>query len=266
MEELFSNDIYEQMKKALLLWNRPSEYFENLFDTESLKKFFPELEELIDVPQTAEHHKEGDVWTHTMMVVDEAAKRRNLVKYPLGFMLSALCHDFGKTVCTEEINGTIHAYRHETEGLPVVKRFMERIKAEKKLEEYVLNMTELHMLPNMMASARSARKSTNKMFSKSVEPYDLMQLSICDGLGKIPAINDSEEFLQERFLYYIEVMERPYVAQKDLEEYDIEAEYYDEVLNHAHKLRLAGIEKQSALRQTLAYARKLKKEEIKHDN
>ncbi len=255
------------MKNALMSMDKPSIFFESSVHKKDLKVFFPELEVLIGIPQAAEHHKEGDVWTHTMMVVDEAAKRRNIVNQPLGFMLSALCHDFGKAVCTEEINGAVHAYRHETEGLYLVKQFMDRIDSDKTLTEYVLNMTELHMLPNMMAAARSAKKSTNKMFDRSVEPFDLIQLSICDGLGKIPSINTSEEFLTERFAYYNSTMTKPYVTEDDLKNSGIvKDEYFSMVLEHAHKLRLAGIEKQSALKQTLAYARKLKKEVIKHDN
>ena len=40
-----------------------------------------------------------------MLVLDEAAKRRSIVKNPFGFMLSALCHDFGKAMTTEKVNG-----------------------------------------------------------------------------------------------------------------------------------------------------------------
>lgn len=105
------------------------------------------------------------------MVLDEAAKRRDIARYPLGFMMSALCHDFGKAVCTTEVNGVIHSYSHETEGLPLVQQFLERITTETKLIKYVLNMTELHMTPNIMAGARSKLKSTNRLFDSAVESF-----------------------------------------------------------------------------------------------
>ena len=35
--------------------------------------------------------------------------------------------------------------------------------------------------------------------------------------------------------------------------------YFKDILNHAHKLRLAGVEKESALKQTLAYAKQYEK-------
>lgn len=247
-----------ELEKVLLEYPKPSEYFEKLKRENQLDAFFPELKSLIGVPQNEIHHKEGDVWTHTMLVLDEAAERRDTVKNPSGFMLSILCHDFGKAVCTEKINGVIHAYRHEIEGVPLVESFMKRFSANKYLTEYVLNMVEYHMLPNIMAEAKSKTKNTNKLFYSAVEPYDLIQLAICDGLGKIPQSNTNEEFLMMRFERFNEIMSRPYVTEKDLIGVGI-TERLDEVLEYAHKLRLAGFDKDNTLRQCIPYARKVLK-------
>ena len=65
-----------------------------------LKILYPEINDLIGVIQSPVHHPEGDVFNHTMMVVDEAAKLRDKAKFPLGFMYAALCHDFGKILTT----------------------------------------------------------------------------------------------------------------------------------------------------------------------
>lgn len=246
------------LSDVLMNSEKPSEYFESLRSEKLLDGFFPELKNLVSVPQNEKYHKEGDVWTHTMLVLDEAAKRRNIVKNPFGFMLSALCHDFGKAVTTEKINGVIHAYGHESAGLPLVRSFLERLSFEDKIISYVLNMTELHMLPNIMAEAKSKTKNTNKLFDSAAEPFDLIQLAICDGLGKIPQKNDTEEFLMMRFSKFTEIMSRPYVTEKDLINAGI-TERLDEVLAHAHKMRLAGFDKENSLRQTIAYAGKVLK-------
>ena len=196
-----------------------------------------------------------------MLVLDEAAKRRDKVRYPLGFLLAALCHDFGKAVCTTEIDGVIHSYGHETAGLPLVQQFLERITTETKLIQYVLNMTELHMQPNIMAAARSRLKSTNKLLDRAVEPFDLIQLSVCDGLGKLPPCGETESFLMQRYEQFTAIMARPYVMGKDLIAAGLQPSAdFSEILSYAHKLRLAGIEKENALRQSLAYARKMRKE------
>lgn len=230
---------------------------------EQLSCWMPELEALIGVPQNRYYHQEGDVWVHTMMVVDEAAKRRDTAHFPLGIMMSALCHDFGKAVATTEENGVVHSYGHETEGLPLVRSFLARLTSDKRLKRYVLNMTQLHMDPNKLAKSRSKLKRTNRMFDLSVEPFDLIQLSICDGLGKLPQNDSSEQFLMERYEKFCRIMERPFVSGKDLIEAGISpGEEMAQILEYAHKLRLAGLEKENVLRQSLAYARSVLKMKI----
>ena len=246
-----------KLKDVLMNEERPSEYFEHLRANDLLDKDYHELKALIGVPQNREHHLEGDAWTHTMLVVDEAAKRRDIVVEPFGFMLSALCHDLGKAVCTTvSDDGTVHSYNHEVIGLPVVEAFLSRFTDDQRLKDYVLNMTELHMEPNIMASARSKLKKTNKLFDSSVEPFDLIQLAVCDGLGKIPKCDDTEEFLIERFELFREIMARPHLEASDL----VKAGFrpcveFREILKYAHKLRLAGLSKEDQLRQSIAYAR-----------
>ena len=253
-------ELFRAVERHLMEDVRPSVALERLF-AEPTPPAFAVLRRLKDTPQSPVHHPEGNVWNHTMRVVDEAAKRRDKVRYPLGFLLAALCHDFGKAVCTTEIDGVIHSYGHETAGLPLVQQFLERITTETKLIQYVLNMTELHMQPNIMAAARSRLKSTNKLLDRAVEPFDLIQLSVCDGLGKLPPCGETESFLMQRYEQFTAIMARPYVMGKDLIAAGLQpGVQFSEILSYAHKLRLAGIEKENALRQSLAYARKMRKE------
>ena len=252
--------VFEELKKALLKAQQPSVFFEVLREMNKLREFFPELHALIGVEQGTLHHAEGDVWVHTMMVLDEAAKRRDEAKNPLGLMLCALTHDFGKAVCTEKINGVIHAYNHENAGLPLIKEFLARLTNEKNLTSYVLNLDALHMKPNTMQAHGSSVKSTNKMFDEAAEPHDLLLLAVADNRGRRsehPFV-DTEPFLRERLAVYEEYMSRPFVGGKDLVAAGLTpTEDFSEILAYAHKLRLAGIPKESALKQTLAFAKKL---------
>ena len=62
-----------ELRKALLQAERPSLFFETLRDMGQLSPWFPEVEALIGVPQEPGFHQEGDVWNHTMLVLDQAA-------------------------------------------------------------------------------------------------------------------------------------------------------------------------------------------------
>lgn len=196
---------------------------------------------------------------HTMMVADVAVEYRDKAMNPLGFMLSAITHDFGKALCTELVNGEIHAYNHETVGLPLVEAFMMRLATEKSLIEYVMNLSEFHMKPNMLAADNSSIKSTNKLFDQSVDPEALIYLAVSDGLGKIAPREyiSYDDFFKKRLEIFREYMSRPYVMGRDLIVAGmLPSERFSEYLEYAHKLRLAGVEKENALRQTLALARK----------
>ncbi|MBQ2956180.1 MAG: tRNA nucleotidyltransferase [Clostridia bacterium] len=250
-----------EMRKALMKAERPSVFFETLREMNQLSVWFPELEALIGVEQNPKFHAEGDVWTHTMMVVDAAARFRDRAADPLGLMLSAVTHDFGKAVTTERIDGVIHAYGHELKGVPLAERFLGRITNEKRLTEYVLNMVEHHMRPNTAAATGASVKSTNKMFDRSIDPEGLICIALSDDLGKISdtAGGIHEEFLYERLRIFKEYMARPAVMGRDLIAAGLKPDArFTEILSYAHKLHLAGVAKEDALRQTLAYARKLK--------
>ncbi len=253
--------IVGELEKALLKAERPSIFFDLMRKMDQLSVWFPELEALIGVEQNPNHHSEGDVWVHTMMVLDEAAKLKDYASDKLGFMLSALTHDFGKAICTEVIDGEIHSYGHEIKGLPLVESFMKRLTNEHRLIKYVLNMAEHHMKPNVLASVKASVKSTNRMFDNSVDPPALLCLALADGLGKSAPREyiSYNDYFEERLRIYREYMSRPYVTGEDLIAAGIQpSKSFSEYLAYAHKLRLAGVEKESALKQTISYARKHK--------
>lgn len=250
--------IQGELKKALLKAERPSLFFEVLRQMDQLDVWFPELKALIGIRQNPRFHSEGDVWTHTMMVLDEAARLRSRVEHPFWFMLAAVTHDFGKAVCSEEVGGVIHAYQHEAKGLPLAEAFLRRITTENKLIEYVLNLTELHMKPNTVADARSAVKVTNRMFDRAVDPEALICIALADDRGRIavPPTVSNEEWLYCRLEIFREQMARPYVMGRDLIAAGLKpSQNFTSILEYSHKLRLAGVEKETALKQTLAYAR-----------
>ena len=249
-----------ELKKALLKAEKPSVFFEVLRQMEQLDIWFPELKALIGIPQNPTYHAEGDVWNHTMQVLDEGAKLRHRTTQPLWFMLSCLTHDFGKAVCTEEVNGILHAYEHEVKGLPLAETFLNRLTSETKLTEYVLNLTELHMKPNTVAGVRSSIKTTNRMFDRAIDPEGLLCIALADDRGRISTVQqeDNEAFLRERLDIFKEIMARPHVMGRDLMEAGLTpGADFAEILRYAHKLRLAGVDKANALKQTLAYARQL---------
>ena len=261
LSSLTKERVTEEMKKALLKADRPSAFFEELRNMDQLDVWFPELRNLIGVEQDPVFHPEGDVWVHTMEVVDRAAQFRDCVSDPFAFMMLALTHDMGKAVTTSFIKGRIHAYEHEIWGVPIVQNFITRLTGEKAVLDYVLNMVPLHMRPNVAAYHKPSLKSTNRMFDEAAEPEDLIYFAKADRpvFSGSDSFTGDSAFLFERLDEYKKTMEKPYVMGRDLIEAGLEpGENFAELLEYAHKLRLAGIDKESAMKQVLAMARKKK--------
>ena len=274
VDALAGERVLGELEKALLKAQRPSVFFEILRQMGQLSVWFPELEALIGVPQNATHHPEGDVWTHTMQVLDEAAALREQSSMPLGFLISALCHDFGKAETTVLVRGSLHAYGHEQAGLPLAERFLQRMTHNQKLHAYVQNMALLHMEPNKLAADGAKSRSFMRLYDRSCCPEDLLLLARADFLGRhrTPEARAAlereyvpiEQTLREMLTLYRERMRLPTVTGRDLIEAGCRpGEDFGEALDYAHKLRLAGIPFDQQLKQTLGYLTSLRKKREK---
>lgn len=144
------------------------------------------LTELARTPQSPVHHPEGSVLSHTLMVVEKARENIDKAQYPFGFMLAALCHDFGKpkTTTWSDKKQDWTAYDHDKEGVEPARDFVSKITKDQYTIEYVCNMVLLHMKPVMYSRNGAKEKKWFKLFSTSVCPQDLLLLAECDFLGR----------------------------------------------------------------------------------
>ncbi len=248
----------DRLFDALTQDARPSAYFEEPLASGELPTALPELAACVGVPQNPVHHPEGDVFRHTMLVVDCAAALRHKAQNPLGFMLAALTHDLGKAVCTQtQPDGKITAYGHEVEGRPLCRSLMGRLTDDAALTDYVENMVWLHMRPNILAKCRSKRKKTRQLFDLSRCPEDLILLSRADASGKLDEPYDEglEAFLRQRLEDYRRVVALPMVTREDLLAAGFEpGETLEKALARARQLHFSGFDRQRALTQVLAEA------------
>ena len=237
--------VEEELRKALLKGKKPSIFFDVLKEMDQLDYWFKEIKELENILQDPIYHPEGNVYIHTMQVID-----RGIMYNPsFEFMLLCLTHDFGKITTSELVNGRIHAYGHETEGLPIIETFIKRITNKKDIIKYLKNMVPLHMAPNKYAADKSAIKKTNKMFYDAYNELDLINFSYCDR-----GHEDNKEFLMERYDHYLEMMKKPYVSGDDLIELGYEPNAkFSKLIAYATKLRMAEVDKDSALKQIKSY-------------
>lgn len=260
LSALAGERIMEELNKALLKADRPSVFFDRLREMDQLAVWFPEVQALIGVEQERRFHPEGDVYTHTMLVLDQAAALRDQAINPRGLMLAALCHDFGKPATTKTIEGRIRSFGHENEGVGLANAFISRMNNEVRLKKYVENMVLLHMRPNALVAMKSGQKAYMKLLDTSVEPADLLLLAKADhcgrGVGYGADYHETEQKLQKMLAEYIALMQRPSVKGEDLLNAGVKpGKTMGEAVAYAHKLHLSGLDKQAALTQTLDWLR-----------
>lgn len=150
--------IGEELKKLLQKGIWPSLGLQVLRAVGAVEALFPELQVLMGCPQEPEWHPEGDVWVHTLMVVDEAARLARLDSLPerehLLTVLAALCHDFGKPATTEVSDGRIRSRDHESQGEGPTRTFCARLGIPADDVELVVGLVRDHLKPFMLWKER----------------------------------------------------------------------------------------------------------------
>lgn len=256
-----------ELSKAFLKAKKPSVFFDSLYECKQTE-WFKEVYALKGIKQDSEYHPEGDAYNHTMYVLDQASDLfptgiGNPDRY-LPFMLSALCHDFGK-VNTTEINnkGRICAINHEITGIPIANDFLNRIYNNKGFTKYVDNMIEYHMKAHSCFNNRSRTRTTNLMFDRLLYPKDFILLVYADSTGHDLNNLDNKQFnmflgkammesgfLTDRYLDYGKRISEPHITADDLIELGLKpSSLFKIILDKAWDMHLKGVKKEHVLKQ-----------------
>lgn len=153
--------LFKELNKALRT-KTPSKFFKVLKKANVLDVHFEEINNLIGVVQPLKYHPEGDVFNHTMIVLDKVAS--NNVKEEIVF--SALTHDFGKALTKKE--ELPHHIGHDKNGVVLVEEFCKRLKAPNKYLKIAKYVCLNHM--------RFARYKDMK-FSKKIDMLESIDKS-----------------------------------------------------------------------------------------
>jgi putative nucleotidyltransferase with HDIG domain len=140
------------------------------------------LGDLQKVEQPPEYHPEGNVWEHTLLVVDLAAEGRHISESPRVFMWSALLHDLGKAHTTKVRRGKITAYDHDKHGAILAADFLEEFTDDEEFVTKVSQMVRWHM-QILFVVKHLPFADIDKMVTE-VSLGEIALLSLCDRLGR----------------------------------------------------------------------------------
>ena len=176
--------LFKEFEKHLMEDDKPSIYFTKIINDESLIKEYPYtlLGSLVDTKQSPVHHPEGNVWIHTMLVVDNAAKVKGLSENPRAFMWGALLHDLGKAPTTKIRKGKITSYDHDRTGAELCRKFLETFTNEEEFIKRVTALVRWHM--QTLFVMKDLPFGDIKSMTSEISIREIALLSQCDRLGR----------------------------------------------------------------------------------
>lgn len=188
-------------------WRIPNIELSQPLNWEKIETEFDWLTTLRSIPQDSIWHGEGDVFTHTKMVVEELFKIKgfqeleDVEKYIL--FLSALFHDIEKrsTTTTEIIDGVerIVSPNHAKKGAYTVRTVLyEKYNTPFEIREHISNLVRLHGLPLWAIDRDDPTKEVIKSSLMTNNKW-LVMLAQADVLGRI--CKDKEDILYRISLF-----------------------------------------------------------------
>jgi tRNA nucleotidyltransferase (CCA-adding enzyme) len=192
LDDLPSERIWMEIEKLLLQAARPSTGFALALDLGVIARLFPEIHALVGCEQEPEWHPEGDVWVHTLMVIDQARTRiddldraRQIV-----IMLGAVCHDLGKPLTTAFVDGRIRSIDHEQAGVAPATAVLDRLNIHTidgyDVRKHILGIVAHHLKPGMYWQSKTP--VSDGAFRRLAEKVDLellARLAKSDCLGRV---------------------------------------------------------------------------------
>ena len=195
IRELPAKRVFGEIEKLLLRARQPSRGLALLQAWGMLAVLAPELPPLAATPQDPGWHPEGNVWVHTLQVVDEAAAlcADLAVDRPrqLAVMLAALCHDLGKVTTTRFEEGRIRSRGHEEAGLQPTVAILDRWQVHTLLgydvRAQVLGLVTQHLKPGQLYDERErVGDGAIRRLARKCEPELLYRVAKADCLGRRP--------------------------------------------------------------------------------
>jgi poly(A) polymerase len=166
----------------LLTGADPARALTTLSEVGLLDIILPEVAALQGVPQPPEYHPEGDVWTHTLLML-QLSKQRTLA---LG--LGILLHDIGKPVTITHAD-RIRFNGHTTRGEEMTRQIGRRLRLSNRIINRAAALVRDHM---RFLDVQQMRPATLKRFLRQPGIEELLELHRLDCLASHAKLDNYE--------------------------------------------------------------------------
>src|SRR5262245_31333761 len=168
----------------ILTEGRARRGFELLDETGLLAVVLPEVAAMHGVAQPPDYHPEGDVWVHTLLLLEQLPARAAET-----LALGALLHDVGKPCWSQVREGRIPFWQHDVLGAEMATAICQRLRRSRETWERVGYLVRNHL---RLVQAPAMRLST------------LKRLLAEDGFEELVALVRVDTLASNRDLQYVE--------------------------------------------------------------
>ena len=175
----------------ILTGNNPVKGIELLTELGIINRIIPGFTKMIGCTQPYKYHPEGDVYVHTLKVLENIPKGSSKELF-----LAAILHDISKPECRIEKDSKITFYNHDRVGSEKTKTIMKDLKFPNECIDEVVYLVHNHMKMhhwNQMNKSTRIKMCRNKYFK------NLIELAAAGGKGAASGDQTSEirEFYEE---------------------------------------------------------------------
>lgn len=202
-----------------------------------LKHMLPEVDEMYGVEQPPEFHPEGDVFTHTCMVLDKIYENTEGRVSP-ELAMGGLLHDVGKPP-TFSVSDRIRFNGHDKVGAEMSKKICRRLKFSNKQTEIIYQLVREHL---KFKDVFNMKKSTLKRFIGMPNFEEHLVLHLSDCLASHGS-TDAYDFIMQKFEEFkdVDIKPAPLIGGKELIEMGYEpGPIFSEILNFVEEAQLEG--------------------------
>ena len=198
-----------------------------------LQIILPEIIAMKGTEQSPEYHPEGDVFTHTLLLLSHLESPSETLAY------GCLLHDVAKPNCIRRDGDRITFYGHTEQGAEMAEAILKRLKRGRAVWERVAYLVRNHL---RLVQAPQMRLSTLKRFLREDGIEELLELARIDALSSNGDMS-YYQFCQERRgeLREEEIRPEPLVRGGDLIELGFKpGPQFKEILRQVEDAQLGG--------------------------
>lgn len=184
----------ERIRDELILMlteGRARKAFELLDEAGMLAALLPEVDRLHGVAQPPEFHPEGDVWVHTLLLLEQLPPGCSPT-----LALAALLHDIGKPN-TQTHDDRIRFNEHDALGADMTRAICERLRLPRSTTDQVVWLVRNHMRLAHMPRMRESKRRRLAREPGFAELVALCTLDIRASHGRLDLIDWIAAYLEE---------------------------------------------------------------------